>query len=70
MARRISIPGIFIPVIMNLPGNISPMLCVRLMWVRPVTMWTRHQQESQPLINSEYGGFGALDGDVDVSWIP
>ncbi|HEX8372265.1 MAG TPA: glycoside hydrolase family 2 TIM barrel-domain containing protein, partial [Chthoniobacterales bacterium] len=25
-------------------------------------------QGSQPLINSEYGGVGALDGDVDVSW--
>lgn len=27
-----------------------------------------YQQGSQPLINSEYGGVGALDGDVDVSW--
>ena len=27
-----------------------------------------HEQQSQPLINSEYGGVGALDGDVDVSW--
>lgn len=27
-----------------------------------------HEQHSQPLINSEYGGVGALDGDVDVSW--
>ena len=26
------------------------------------------QQKSQPLINSEYGGVGALDGDRDVSW--
>lgn len=26
------------------------------------------EQGSQPLINSEYGGVGALDGDVDVSW--
>lgn len=26
------------------------------------------QQGSQPLINSEYGGVGALDGDVDTSW--
>jgi hypothetical protein len=26
------------------------------------------QQESQPLINSEYGGVGALDGDTDTSW--
>jgi hypothetical protein len=25
-------------------------------------------QGSQPLINSEYGGPGALDGDIDVSW--
>nr|MBA2241593.1 glycoside hydrolase family 2 [Chthoniobacterales bacterium] len=25
-------------------------------------------QGQQPLINSEYGGVGALDGDVDVSW--
>jgi hypothetical protein len=25
-------------------------------------------QRSQPLINSEYGGVGALDGDRDVSW--
>ncbi|MDB6171476.1 MAG: glycoside hydrolase family 2 sugar binding [Chthoniobacteraceae bacterium] len=25
-------------------------------------------QGSQPLINSEYGGIGALDGDRDVSW--
>jgi hypothetical protein len=25
-------------------------------------------QASQPLINSEYGGVGALDGDIDVSW--
>ncbi len=24
--------------------------------------------QGQPLINSEYGGVGALDGDVDVSW--
>jgi hypothetical protein len=24
--------------------------------------------KGQPLINSEYGGVGALDGDVDVSW--
>jgi hypothetical protein len=24
--------------------------------------------KGQPLINSEYGGIGALDGDVDVSW--
>ncbi|MDB6007272.1 MAG: glycoside hydrolase family 2 sugar binding, partial [Prosthecobacter sp.] len=27
-----------------------------------------HQQGAQPLINSEYGGVGALDGDVDTSW--
>jgi hypothetical protein len=26
------------------------------------------QQGAQPLINSEYGGVGALDGDVDTSW--
>jgi hypothetical protein len=26
------------------------------------------QHKGQPLINSEYGGVGALDGDVDVSW--
>jgi beta-galactosidase/beta-glucuronidase len=26
------------------------------------------EQGSQPLINSEYGGVGALDGDLDVSW--
>src|SRR5690606_32924867 len=26
------------------------------------------QQEDAPLINSEYGGVGALDGDRDVSW--
>jgi len=26
------------------------------------------KQGSQPLINSEYGGVGALDGDIDVSW--
>ncbi|MEP6936435.1 MAG: sugar-binding domain-containing protein [Chthoniobacterales bacterium] len=26
------------------------------------------KQGSQPLINSEYGGVGALDGDVDISW--
>ncbi|MDX1952795.1 MAG: glycoside hydrolase family 2 [Verrucomicrobiota bacterium] len=26
------------------------------------------KQKSQPLINSEYGGIGALDGDRDVSW--
>ncbi|MDQ3623163.1 MAG: glycoside hydrolase family 2, partial [Verrucomicrobiota bacterium] len=26
------------------------------------------QQGTQPLINSEYGGVGALDGDRDVSW--
>ncbi|MDQ6624863.1 MAG: glycoside hydrolase family 2, partial [Verrucomicrobiota bacterium] len=26
------------------------------------------EQGSQPLINSEYGGVGALDGDIDVSW--
>lgn len=25
-------------------------------------------QEGQPLINSEYGGVGALDGDRDISW--
>ncbi|HSP46302.1 MAG TPA: glycoside hydrolase family 2 TIM barrel-domain containing protein, partial [Chthoniobacterales bacterium] len=25
-------------------------------------------QRGQPLINSEYGGVGALDGDVDTSW--
>jgi hypothetical protein len=27
-----------------------------------------YQQGHQPLINSEYGGVGALDGDVDISW--
>jgi Glycosyl hydrolases family 2, sugar binding domain/Glycosyl hydrolases family 2, TIM barrel domain/Glycosyl hydrolases family 2 len=27
-----------------------------------------YKQASQPLINSEYGGVGALDGDVDTSW--
>ncbi|MDX2186453.1 MAG: glycoside hydrolase family 2 TIM barrel-domain containing protein [Opitutaceae bacterium] len=27
-----------------------------------------YQQSEAPLINSEYGGVGALDGDVDVSW--
>jgi hypothetical protein len=27
-----------------------------------------YQQGSQPLINSEYGGVGALDGDIDTSW--
>jgi hypothetical protein len=26
------------------------------------------QQHGQPLINSEYGGVGALDGDIDTSW--
>ena len=26
------------------------------------------KQGSQPLINSEYGGVGAMDGDIDVSW--
>jgi len=26
------------------------------------------EQGSQPLFNSEYGGVGALDGDIDVSW--
>ena len=26
------------------------------------------QQEAQPLINSEYGGVAALEGDVDISW--
>lgn len=26
------------------------------------------QQRAQPLINSEYGGVGALDGDIDTSW--
>ena len=26
------------------------------------------QQGGQPLINSEYGGVGALDGDIDTSW--
>src|SRR5437868_10178230 len=26
------------------------------------------KQARQPLINSEYGGVGALDGDVDTSW--
>jgi len=26
------------------------------------------QQQSQPLINSEFGGVGALDGDIDTSW--
>ena len=29
---------------------------------------TGFQQEGQPLINSEYGGVGALDGDIDTSW--
>lgn len=27
-----------------------------------------YQHKGQPLINSEYGGIGALDGDKDVSW--
>src|SRR5437867_1500143 len=27
-----------------------------------------YQHKGQPLINSEYGGVGALDGDRDVSW--
>ena len=27
-----------------------------------------YQHKGTPLINSEYGGIGALDGDVDVSW--
>ena len=27
-----------------------------------------YEHKGQPLINSEYGGVGALDGDVDVSW--
>jgi hypothetical protein len=27
-----------------------------------------YQQHSQPLITSEYGGVGALDGDIDTSW--
>ena len=27
-----------------------------------------HQQTDAPLINSEYGGVGALDGDRDISW--
>ena len=27
-----------------------------------------YAQRRQPLINSEYGGVGALDGDVDTSW--
>ncbi len=27
-----------------------------------------YAQKQQPLITSEYGGIGALDGDVDVSW--
>jgi hypothetical protein len=27
-----------------------------------------YQHKGAPLINSEYGGIGALDGDVDVSW--
>ena len=26
------------------------------------------EQKQQPLINSEYGGVGALDGDIDISW--
>ncbi len=26
------------------------------------------EQKQQPLINSEYGGVGALEGDVDISW--
>lgn len=29
---------------------------------------TGFQQGAQPLINSEYGGVGALDGDIDTSW--
>ncbi|HMG04475.1 MAG TPA: glycoside hydrolase family 2 TIM barrel-domain containing protein [Chthoniobacterales bacterium] len=29
---------------------------------------TGFKQGGQPLINSEYGGVGALDGDVDTSW--
>lgn len=27
-----------------------------------------YEQGAQPLINSEYGGVGALDGDCDISW--
>lgn len=27
-----------------------------------------YEHKGQPLINSEYGGIGALDGDCDVSW--
>ncbi|HYR42140.1 MAG TPA: glycoside hydrolase family 2, partial [Terriglobia bacterium] len=27
-----------------------------------------YKHKGQPLINSEYGGVGALDGDVDISW--
>jgi hypothetical protein len=27
-----------------------------------------YEQDRQPLINSEYGGVGALDGDRDISW--
>ena len=27
-----------------------------------------YRQRSQPLITSEYGGVGALDGDIDTSW--
>lgn len=27
-----------------------------------------HEQSDAPLINSEYGGVGALDGDRDISW--
>ena len=27
-----------------------------------------YKQRSQPLINSEYGGIGALDGNRDISW--
>lgn len=29
---------------------------------------TGHEQRDAPLINSEYGGVGALDGDRDISW--
>ena len=31
-------------------------------------MFPGFMHKGQPLINSEYGGIGALDGDRDVSW--
>ena len=30
--------------------------------------WGGFQQESEPWLNSEYGGVAAFDGDYDVSW--